>query len=216
MKHFQPRVTSPLGSSLLLKNSRVSERSTEGDRSFKVNHSFDFEGSFIDSPANKLSVLSRTTAPPSHLAPAPQSSCEQIKRNYLTKVLINRMLAVRAAVKAMDSLPIKIFRKGSSFGLAKEIVMRAKLNIETSILRTLLFAEEQKTRQESRLQCTSGQNVFVLPSPPRRDNGLQRKALLELVQLVKVPTKRAVRAFKTHCEQQQAVVRYFGKVCANF
>ena len=58
--------------------------------------------------------------------------------------------------------------------------------------------------------------MFVLPSPAKREGGTSRKALLELAELVKVPVRRAVRALKTHCEQQQAVARYFGKVCANF
>jgi hypothetical protein len=150
--HFQPKVTSPLASaSRLLKNSRLSERTTEGDRSFKVNHSFDFESSFIDSPANRLSAFSGLTLPAAQLsqlrATQPQSSPTEIKRNYLTKVLINRMIRVRLALKEMESLPIKIFKKNASFGIAKEIVMRSKLNIETSILRTLLFAEEEKNRK---------------------------------------------------------------------
>lgn len=57
--YFQPKINSPSGStSILLKNSRLSDRSTEGDRSFKVNRSFDFDSSFISSPANRLSVIS--------------------------------------------------------------------------------------------------------------------------------------------------------------
>jgi hypothetical protein len=143
--HYLPKATSPLNSaSLVLKNSRVSDRSTEADRSFKVNRSFDLESTFIDSPANRLSAISFTHAHPSRIAEElpvqTHSSEEQIRKNFVTKVLIRRMLAVRAALKKMHSLPIKIFKKSGSFDLARLIVVRTKPNIETSILRTLLFA----------------------------------------------------------------------------
>ena len=53
---------------------------------------------------------------------------------------MNRMINVRLAFKEIEALPVKIFKKGASFGLVKEIIMRVKPNIETSILRTLLYA----------------------------------------------------------------------------
>lgn len=69
----------------------------------------------------------------------------------------------------MEGLPIKIFKKGGSFVMAKEIVIRSKLNIETSILRTLIFAEEQRTAKEGRLKYQRTDNLFVLPTPPKQE-----------------------------------------------
>lgn len=54
---------------------------------------------------------------------------------------MNRMINVRLAVKTMEGLPIKIFKKTASFIMAKEILMKSKVNAETSVLRTLIFAE---------------------------------------------------------------------------
>lgn len=217
--HYQPRLTSPLNASAQLKNSRVSERSTEGDHSFKVNRSFDFESSFIDSLANQHTVVSVITGPSSQLSPSlgrsQPGAPEEIKRFFLTKVLINRMLKVRAALKRIQNLPIKIFKKSSSFGIAKEIVLRLKPNIETSILRTLIFAEEQRVGKESKLSCSSCQDVFVLPTRGRKDEVRSRRALIDLAGLVKSHTKRAVKAFEAHSQQQQAVARYFRRILAN-
>lgn len=53
---------------------------------------------------------------------------------------MNRMLNVRIALKEMEALPGKIFKKGPSFSLVKQVIMRVKPNIETSILRTILYA----------------------------------------------------------------------------
>lgn len=66
--HYHPKLNSPLNSSSYLKNSRISERSTEGDRSFKVNRSFDFENSFIDSSADKPNNLSVISVQRNHTA----------------------------------------------------------------------------------------------------------------------------------------------------
>lgn len=42
---------------------------------------------------------------------------------------MNRMINVRLAFKEIEVLPVKIFKKGTSFGLVKEIIMRVKPNI---------------------------------------------------------------------------------------
>jgi hypothetical protein len=44
-------------------------------------------------------------------------------------MLINRMLNIRTALKEMSALPIKIFKKNASFTIAKELLMKTKLNV---------------------------------------------------------------------------------------
>lgn len=83
---------------------------------------------------------------------------------------MNRMINVRIALKEMEGLPVKIFKKGEAFGLAKEIIMRVRPNIETSILRTLIYAEERKgSNNNTRLKFSRGQNIFVFPEKSGRD-----------------------------------------------
>jgi hypothetical protein len=206
--YFQPKVSSPSGStSILLKNSRLSERSTELDRSFKVNRSFDFDSSFISSPTNKLSVVSHTPVQGHHFSGpihAPQeSAASQVKRNYLTKVLIARMLAVRGALKKMETLPLKSFKKNECFALAKEIVTRCKPNIEMSVLRTLLYAEQKRNKPDSKLQCSSGQNIFVLATPNKREESKRSlKLLLNLSEIAKDRMRDGLKALKAHGKRQ--------------
>ena len=84
---------------------------------------------------------------------------------------MNRMINVRLAFKEIEALPVKIFKKGASFGLVKEIIMRVKPNIETSILRTLLYAEESKaSNNNTKLNFSRGQNVFVFPERSGKDD----------------------------------------------
>jgi hypothetical protein len=74
---------------------------------------------------------------------------------------MNRMINVRIALKEMEALPGKIFKKGPSFSLVKQIIMRVKPNIETSILRTILYAEEHKViNNHSRLKFSRGQKFL--------------------------------------------------------
>lgn len=79
------------------------------------------------------------------------------------------MLVVREALKKMKGLPLKIFKKTEPFALAKEIVMKCRPNIEMSVLRTLLYAEQKRNKQESKLQYSSGGNVFVLATPSKKE-----------------------------------------------
>lgn len=78
---------------------------------------------------------------------------------------MNRMINVRLAVKVMEGLPIKIFKKTATFIMAKEILMKSKVNAETSVLRTLIFAEEQRSENNTKMGICRGRNVFVLPTP---------------------------------------------------
>jgi hypothetical protein len=80
------------------------------------------------------------------------------------------MINVRIALKEMEGLPVKIFKRGQAFSLAREIIMRVRPNIETSILRTLIFAEERKGgSNNTRLKFSRGQNIFVFPEKSGRE-----------------------------------------------
>lgn len=50
------------------------------------------------------------------------------------------MLNVRNAFKQIESLPITLFKDTTSFKMAKQIIMKSKINVEISVLRTLLFS----------------------------------------------------------------------------
>lgn len=162
---------SPQASTLtILKSSRVSDHSTEIDRSFKINQSFELDSS---NPNTNLSFIATLSTPSRGLGPKKNEDrlhSERIKREYLTKVLMNRMINVRLAVKTMEGLPIKIFKKTASFIMAKEILMKCKVNAETSVLRTLIFAEAQRSENTCKLSISRGRNVFVLPTPSDNDD----------------------------------------------
>ncbi len=113
------------------------------------------------------------------------------------------MLAVRAALKKMQKLPLKIFKKTESFALAKEIVMRCKPNIEMSVLRTLLYAEQRRDKQESKLQCSSGQNIFVLGIPTKREESKRSlKFVLDLSDIARSRMRDGLKAIRVHVKRQ--------------
>jgi hypothetical protein len=109
------------------------------------------------------------------------------------------MLAVRGALKTMEGLPLKIFKKTEAFVLAKEIVMRCKPNIEMSVLRTLLYAEQKRDKQESRLQYSSGGNVFVIATPTKKEESKRSlKLLLDLLEITKNAMRDGLKALKAY------------------
>lgn len=113
------------------------------------------------------------------------------------------MLAVRSALKKMEGLPLKIFKKTEAFVLAKEIVMRCKPNIEMSVLRTLLYAEQKRDKQESKMQYSSGGNVFVLATPTKKEESKRSlKLLLDLSEMIKNTMRDGLRALKTYAKRQ--------------
>jgi len=69
---------------------------------------------------------------------------------------MNRMLNVRLAFKEMEALPTIPFKKGPSFAMAKDLIFKSKLSIETSILRTLIYAAESKKDINSKLKINRG------------------------------------------------------------
>lgn len=54
-----------------------------------------------------------------------------------------------------------------------------------------------------------------MPVPAKRSEELKKRALIDLVEIAKIPMKRAVKAFQAHGQQQQVLARYFRKVLAN-
>lgn len=59
-----------------------------------------------------------------------------------------RMLSVRWALKQMELIPESVFRPGPSFDMAKKIVMKGRINLESSVLRTLLFAFDRNSNKK--------------------------------------------------------------------
>lgn len=113
------------------------------------------------------------------------------------------MLVVRSALKKMEGLPLKIFKKTEAFVLAKEIVMRCKPNIEMSVLRTLLYAEQKRDKQENKLQYSSGGNVFVLATPTKKGESKRSlKLLLDLSDMIKNTIRDGLRVLKTYVKRQ--------------
>lgn len=209
---------SPQTSSVtILKSSRISDHSTEIDRSFKINQSFELDSS---NPNPNLSFIATLSTPSRGVGPKKNEDrldSERIKREYLTKIVMNRMINVRLAVKDMEGLPIKIFKKTASFIMAKEILMKSKVNAETSVLRTLIFAETQRSENSTKMGISRGRNVFVLPTPSEKDDGsAKREAIMKLWDLMAVPVRNAVRAMRQHWQNRNAVVLYFNKLCANY
>lgn len=66
------------------------------------------------------------------------------------------MLNIRWAFKEIEALPSVPFKKGQSFAMAKDLIFKTRLSIETSILRTLIYAAESKKDINSKLKIIRG------------------------------------------------------------
>ena len=53
---------------------------------------------------------------------------DQIKKQYLTKVLINRAINTRISIKKMEEIPSSLFSQGPTFDIAQSLVMNSKIS----------------------------------------------------------------------------------------
>jgi hypothetical protein len=142
-------------------------------------------------------------------------SYEQSKRNYLLRVLINKSLNIRLAFKNWQEVPVALFKKGPSLELVEGLVMKSKVTLETSLLRTLFYSFDRDVKQESKLKLARGSNVFVIGSTSK-EMGEQGKAILLLSELLKQHIRFAIQQFDLNRKRTLAQRHYFSKMCARY
>lgn len=111
-------------------HSRISDINSHRSNNSRVNTSFDLlDSSLVDISLEQQPIL--PTSYRSHIAERKMKSrrSDHAKRNYLHRVLTNRMINVRLALKKMEDIPRALFRKGANFDIAKDLILKAKVSL---------------------------------------------------------------------------------------
>lgn len=116
----------------------------------------------------------------------------------------------------MEEIPSTVFRKGPTYDIVSALLMKTKLTLETSVLRTLFYTfDQEKVEETSRFNLDRGINVFSL-GMPKEDNDKQKMAILALNSIIKGYIKSSVLKFEANKKQSMAIRRYFSKFIANY
>lgn len=109
--------------------------------------SFDFDNSFNDTSYEQ--IYAQPTSLRTKIVERKNQQRQrlnQAKLNYLTKVFTNKMINARLALKKMEELPRALFRKGPSLDIAEALILKSKISLETSLIRSLFYSSDIKKK----------------------------------------------------------------------